>query len=944
MGVIGHNIFTHATISSEIMDTLFFPSIANALLLCSLIIFATMLSQDMCSSLSAQCNERDRHLLLNFKHTASDPYAILSTWSDERDCCQWEGIQCDNTTGRVIMLNLPCSPQPSATDCDEEDESQCLTGDLHLSLLQLEFLNYLDLRNHDFHAIIQNDSVDISNSTNISAFECQNSSNLHYLDLSYNEDLHFDSLHWLSCVPALKYLNFCGINLQGRVDWHQLATLVPFLTELRFDSCQLSNISASIHYVNFTSLEFLGLAHNAFSSEFFPDWFGQLEHLQFVDVSENSFSGPIPDWLGQLEHLHFLDVSANSFSGRLPDSLGQLEHLHFLDVSANSFSGPLPDSLGQLKHLQFLDFSENSFTGPIPSTLRDISSLIYLDVSSNYLNGSLPETIGQLFNLKALYFDDNQLTGYVSENFFANLSNLNYLSMGSPGLIFDFNPVWVPPFQLEEVYLDHMVGSKLPPWIYTQMSLSRLVIKYSTISFEPQDKFWDFVARVPYIQLQHNTIHGEISSVLLNSTIINLGSNKIKGNLPRLSPNVAMFNVSHNSFQGPIAPLLCQKMNGTSQLKYVDMSFNLLSGGFTNCWMQCKSLVFVRLDGNNLTGTIPHSIGLLSNLVVLHLNKNNLFGEIPLSLVNCRKLQILDVGENKLSGFLMNWMAQNAKILRLRSNQLSGNIPPQICQLASLRILDFADNKISGSLPICIQNLTAMAFPNSLDNRVYGVCIKTPGFLSHISDNVMVHIKGQGLSYENNLKFLHAIDLSSNNISGSIPPEIFSLTGLESLNLSHNQLEGNIPNEISNLNNLESLDLSRNQLSGEIPQSMDKLSFLEILNLSFNNFTGKIPSGTQLQRSDAQSYIGNPKLCGAPLPKNCIHEQDVEHIEGNDNEEDEFLSSFYIGLGVGFATAFWGVYVAIFFHRNFRHCYFRFLYHIRDKIYVIMVLRMNRFR
>ncbi|XP_028785860.1 receptor-like protein EIX2 [Neltuma alba] len=895
MGVIGDNIFTHETISSEIMDTLFFPYIANALLLCSLIIFATMLSRGMCSSLSIQCNERDRHLLLNFKHTASDPYAILSTWSDERDCCQWEGIQCDNTTGRVIKLSLPCSAQPTATDCHEEDECQRLTGDLHLSLLQLEFLNYLDLSNHDFHTIIQNDRADISNSTNLSMFERKNSSNLHYLDLSYNEDLHFDSLDWLSRVPSLKYLNFRGINLQGRVEWHQLATLVPFLTELHFDSCQLSNISPSLRYVNFTSLEVLGLAHNAFSSEFFPDWLGQLEHLQFLDVSENSFSGPIPDWLGQLEHLQVLDVG------------------------------------------------ENSFSGPIPSTLGDISSLILLDISSNYLNESLPETIGQLFNLEALYFDNNRLTGHVSEKVFANLSNLNYLSMGSPGLIFDFDPVWVPPFQLGGLHLDHMVGSKLPAWIYTQTWLSKLVITYSTISFEPQNKFWDFVARVPDIRLQYNTIHGEMSNVLLNSTVINLSSNKIKSNLPRLSQNVAMFNVSYNSFQGPISPLLCQKMNGTSQLKYVDMSVNLLSGGLTNCWMHWKSLVFVRLDDNNLTGTIPPSIGLLSNLVVLHLNKNNLFGEIPFSLGNCGKLQILDVGENKLSRFSTNWIIQNVKILRLRSNQLSGNIPPQICQLASLRILDFADNNISGSLPICLKNLTGMTFSNSSNNRAYRVGIKTLRLTCVPRDRVMVHIKGQGLIYDENLMFLHAIDLSSNNISGSIPPEMFSLAGLQSLNFSHNQLEGNIPNEISNLNNLESLDLSSNQLSGEIPQGMAKLSFLGTLNLSFNNFTGKIPSGTQLQGFDAQSYIGNYELCGAPLPKNCT-KQDDEPVEGNDNQKDEFLSSFYFGLGIGFATTFWGVCVAIFFNRNFRHSYFRFLYHIKDKLYVTLVLRMNHFR
>ncbi|XP_028755421.1 receptor-like protein EIX2 [Neltuma alba] len=882
-----------------------------------------MISQGMCRSLSIQCNERDRHLLLNFKHTVVDPSAILSTWSDERDCCEWHGVHCDNTTGRVMELSLPCPQQdPFAADCEEKDP-YCLTGEIHLSsLLQLEFLNYLNLSFNDFHAIVPNDHVDdITDCNNLSVADrphfCGNSSNLHYLDLSYNGHLHMGSLDWLYRFPSLEYVDFTGINLRGRVDWIQLPTLLPSLTELSLEHCQLTSINPSLQFLNLTSLEVLNLSNNDFSSEF-------------------------PVWLFNLSDITTIDLSFNFLQGQFPKRLLNLRKIKTLYLRHNKFVGQIPDWLGQLEHLQAFDVSENFFSGPIPSTLGNMSSLIFLDVHSNHLNESLPESLGQLLNLKVLCFYGNHLMGYISERNFVKLSNLRELCMGSPNLISDFDSLWVPPFQLKLIYLDHIVGSKLPAWIYTQTYLERLIITHSIISFEPQDKFWDFAAQLRYIRLQDNTIHVEMPEVLLNATIIRLSSNKIRGKLPRLSPNVAMFTAAQNSFQGPISPLLCQKMNRRRQLQYLDLSYNLLSGGLTNCWMQWKSLVIVKLHGNHLTGTIPPSVGMLSNLMVLRLNENNLFGQAPSSLLNCQKLQVLDVGENKLSGFLMNWMPQNAKFLRLRSNQLSGSIPPQICQLASLIILDFADNKISGSLPICLQNLTAMTFPNSSNNGVYKFCIRTPGLTYEVGNELILHIKGQASKFNENLKFLHAIDLSSNNISGSIPPEIFSLAGLQSLNFSHNQLEGNIPNEINNMKNLESLDLSRNQLSGEIPPSMAKLSFLEALNLSFNNFIGKIPSGTQLQGFDAQSYIGNPELCGAPLPKNCT-KQDGEPVEGNDSQKDEFLSSFYFGLGVGFATAFWGVCVAIFFNRNFRHSYFRFLYHIRDKLYVTAVLRMNHF-
>ncbi|XP_028785858.1 LRR receptor-like serine/threonine-protein kinase GSO1 [Neltuma alba] len=258
-------------------------------------------------------------------------------------------------------------------------------GELHLSLL--EFLNYLDLSNHDFRAIVQNDHVDITNSTNLSLVERQNSSNLHYLSLSNNEDLHFDNLHWLSCVPFLEYLDFSGINLQGELDWLQLATLLPSLTELYLESCQLRNINPSLQFINFTSLEVLILTSNEFSCDFFPN---RLFNLSGVAV---------------------LNLRSNYFGGGFPEGLLNLRKTQELSVGDNRLSGPIPDWLGQLEHLQLLDLSENFFSGPVPSTLGNLSSLKTFIVRSNHLSGALPISLGQLLNLEELDFSDNNLTG-----------------------------------------------------------------------------------------------------------------------------------------------------------------------------------------------------------------------------------------------------------------------------------------------------------------------------------------------------------------------------------------------------------------------------------------------------------------------------------------------------------------------------------------------------
>jgi len=76
-----------------------------------------------------------------------------------------------------------------------------------------------------------------------------------------------------------------------------------------------------------------------------------------------------------------------------------------------------------------------------------------------------------------------------------------------------------------------------------------------------------------------------------------------------------------------------------------------------------------------------------------------------------------------------------------------------------------------------------------------------------------------------------SLNLSYNELTGSIPPEIGNLTNLNFLYLGSNGLTGSIPSEIGNLTNLTHLDLSDNQLTGLIPESICDLT----LNLSSNS-------------------------------------------------------------------------------------------------------------
>ncbi|XP_065618220.1 receptor-like protein EIX2 [Quercus suber] len=214
-------------------------------------------------------------------------------------------------------------------------------------------------------------------------------------------------------------------------------------------------------------------------------------------------------------------------------------------------------------------------------------------------------------------------------------------------------------------------------------------------------------------------------------------------------------------------------------------------------------------------------------------------------------------------------------------------------------------------------------------------------YVSYV-ENIQLVPKGKEMEYKENLKLVRLIDLSSNNLSGSIPTEISDLSELRFLNLSRNHLMGKIPEKIGSMKELESVDLSRNNLSGKIPPSMSNLTFLSLLDLSYNNLSGRIPSSTQLQSFDALRYIGNPQLCGDPLPKNCtIEEQSLNISPIGSVEDDSKNSNFYIGLGVGFTTGFWAICGALFFNRTWRHAYFRFTNEIKDWIYVTTMIKMN---
>ena len=85
------------------------------------------------------------------------------------------------------------------------------------------------------------------------------------------------------------------------------------------------------------------------------------------------------------------------------------------------------------------------------------------------------------------------------------------------------------------------------------------------------------------------------------------------------------------------------------------------------------------------------------------------------------------------------------------------------------------------------------------------------------------------------------IDLSANNLSGTLPKELGALIRLKRLVLNDNLLTDTIPASIGHISTLEELNLANNSLIGKIPASLGDLRNLEVFDLSHNYLSGSIP-------------------------------------------------------------------------------------------------------
>ncbi|XP_026438562.1 LRR receptor-like serine/threonine-protein kinase GSO1 [Papaver somniferum] len=289
------------------------------------------------------------------------------------------------------------------------------------------------------------------------------------------------------------------------------------------------------------------------------------------------------------------------------------------------------------------------------------------------------------------------------------------------------------------------------------------------------------------------------------------------------------------------------------QLKELDVSGNQdlhvdSSVLFKHQWPRLQKL---KISGNEVIGSILHSISNAPLLVWLSATSCSIQGSLPLSLYNLSQLQYLN----------------------LYNNSLTGDIHSLISNLKYLYHLDLSRNNFQGYLPSSLYNLSQLQYLNLYNNSLTGD----------------IH------SLISNLKYLYHLDLSLNNIQGSLPSSLYNLSKLQHLDLSSNSITGTIPSSLFPTKpqfETDAIDLSNNQLSGIIPTNIGYCGSLRYLNLGTNNLTGKFPRVLQLEKTLKYLQLSNNNLDGTINFINTLHKLEFLNLEYNN-----FGGSIPTGLG-----------------------------------------------
>ena len=551
------------------------------------------------------------------------------------------------------------------------------------------------------------------------------------------------------------------------------------------------------------------------------DWYGvatdDYGRVVRLDLSnDNDLSGPIPPELGNLANLTSLRLRSNELTGPIPPELGNLISLTRLELWDNELTGSIPPELGNLASLTSLELWQNNLTGPIPPELGNLTSLTNLELSGNNLTGPIPPELGNLVNLTYLGLGGNNLTSPIPPEL-GNLVNLTYLGLRRNNLT---SPI---PAELGSLTVLTSLGlsfnnltGPIPPELGRLASLTQLLLSNNNLS-----------GLIPESFLQ---IHG-------------LTRFRFDRNADLCAPGTSDFVTWVQNIQHVAAGPYCNESD-TEALEHLYQTSGGPDWSNSGGWLETPALeewygvtanslgrvVTLDLARNGLEGRLPAGVGSLTEITTLRLSGNALSDQLPLSLTNLSLVEFHYADTGLCAPAEASFRAW---LNGIASHEGTGvECPPPSDREVLVALYEATDG------------------PNwaTADNWLTA---------APLGDWNGVRTDARGRVTE--------LDLGGNELTGLIPPELGSLTGLTSLRLSFNNLTGPIPPQLGNLASLEWLGLGDNELTGPIPPELGSLTGLTRLRLSYNNLTGPIPPELSNLSALEALLLDNNNLTG-PIP------------------------------------------------------------------------------
>nr|XP_020153145.3 receptor-like protein 1 [Aegilops tauschii subsp. strangulata] len=242
---------------------------------------------------------------------------------------------------------------------------------------------------------------------------------LHDNELSGNLD---NSLWNLS---SLVVLNLAGNHITGKIH----PQICGFMG-LRFLDLSSNNLTWSIPNCIFIQLNFVNLSENSFSGDIsFP--FFNTSSLISLDIRHNQFTGNL-HWVRYLDNIRLLMLGRNKFEGPVNPKVCKLMYLRIIDLSHNKLSGSLPACIGDISFKgdtddQMLEpvygeiyngssYDLRGFTFASKGNLYTygrsfLASMSGIDLSANMLHGEIPWELGNLSHVKSLNLSYNLFVG-----------------------------------------------------------------------------------------------------------------------------------------------------------------------------------------------------------------------------------------------------------------------------------------------------------------------------------------------------------------------------------------------------------------------------------------------------------------------------------------------------------------------------------------------------